>query len=134
MSTARVPGRQTEDRQLNQEPFAAATWGMQEDFELECIREFSHSGLHLGVGVSRAERRERIRAAILREDKCHLRWRESNVTYADMYSRTYRETLGSGNSHKEDAGLGKSRHRQVIDDSLADDEEEAFEGNDGISA
>jgi hypothetical protein len=51
----------TEKPKWNLKPLAVTGGVVREDFELACIREFSHSGLHLGVGVSREERRERIR-------------------------------------------------------------------------
>ena len=93
------------------ESLAATPWDVREDFELACIREFSHSGLHLGVGVSRAERRERIRVAILRENKAHLRWRYSDFTYASMYAQAYRQSLGASDTHGEDSARRGSRLR-----------------------
>ncbi len=65
----------------------------QRDFELECIREFSHSGLHLGAGVSREDRRERIRAAIFREGKQNDRWRNTELSYAAAYRQAYHQPL-----------------------------------------
>jgi hypothetical protein len=76
----------------------------QEEFELACVREFAHSGLYLGVGVSRVERRERIRSAILREHKPQLRWQDSQFTYADIYTQVYRQLLE--NNHPEDGVFG----------------------------
>ena len=70
------------------------------EFELACIREFSHSGHHLGVGVSPAERRERIRAAILREHKSQWAWRDSGVTYAEAFRYAYHEPLGEDGAEK----------------------------------
>jgi hypothetical protein len=123
----------TEKPQLKLEPRTATAGDVREDFELACVREFSHSGLHLGSGVSRAERRERIRAAILRENKAHLRWRSSVFTYANMYAQAYRQSLGSSDTHAEDATSVESRRgKSTNDDELADDEE-AFEGDDEIS-
>jgi len=74
---------------------------MREDFELACIREFSHSGLYLGAAVSREERRERIRVSILREHKAHLRWQNSALTYADLYARVYHQSLGANDTQDE---------------------------------
>lgn len=61
----------------------------QRDFELACVREFSHSGLHLGGDVSRQERRERIRAAIFREGKQNDCWRNTPLSYAAAYRQAY---------------------------------------------
>jgi hypothetical protein len=119
---------------LTIKPLAATTHGVREEFELACIREFSHSGFHVGVGVSPQERRRRIHAAILRENKAQLRWRDSDFTYADMYARAYRQPLGESGPHEEDPEPLEWRCRgSAIDDEFADDEE-AFEGDSGISA
>ena len=66
-----------------------------DEFELASIREFAHSGLHLGWGVSPVERRVRIREAIVREGKADLRWRDSLLTYAQEYWEVYQEPLGN---------------------------------------
>jgi hypothetical protein len=71
------------------------------EFELECIREFAHSGVQLGAGVSREERRERIRASILREAKEHDRWRGTAMTYAAMYRQIYNRSLDEGQPREE---------------------------------
>ncbi|MGA2188845.1 MAG: hypothetical protein ABSH33_09955 [Steroidobacteraceae bacterium] len=63
------------------------------EFEFECVREFSHSGLQLGANVSREERRERIRTAILREAKHDRRWRDTQFTYAAVYQHVYGRPL-----------------------------------------
>jgi hypothetical protein len=59
------------------------------EFEFECVREFSHSGVQLGANVSREERRERIRVAIMRENKQNRRWRDTPFTYAAVYQQAY---------------------------------------------
>ncbi len=71
------------------------------EFELECIREFAHSGVQLGPGVSREERRERIRASILREQKQHERWRDTTLTYAAIYRQIYNRVLDEGAPQEE---------------------------------
>jgi hypothetical protein len=77
-----------------------------EEFELACIREFSHSGMHFGASVSRAERRDRIRTAILQEQKAHQFWHGADITYAQAYALAYQETLaGSGTDGEKSAGL-----------------------------
>jgi len=63
------------------------------EFEVDCIREFAHSGTQIGPNVSRMERRERIRAAIFREGKQQARWRDTNLTYAAAYQQTYSQPL-----------------------------------------
>jgi hypothetical protein len=63
------------------------------EFEFECIREFSHSGMQLGADVRREERRERIRIAILRENKQDRCWRETGLTYGMMYRQVYGKPL-----------------------------------------
>jgi hypothetical protein len=95
----------------------------QEEFELACVREFSHSGLYLGVGVSRVERRERIRSAILREHKANLHWQDSRLTYADIYAQVYRQLLEA--SHPEDGGSAGPRveRRKFAIDDLTDDKD-----------
>jgi len=103
----------------------------QEEFELACVREFSHSGLYLGVSVSRVERRERIRSAILREHKAQLRWQDSQFTYADIYAQVYRQLLEA--SHPEDGGSKRPRgeRRAFAIDDLTDDKE-LHEGDEEI--
>jgi hypothetical protein len=71
-----------------------------EVFELACIREFSHSGYQLNFGVSRRELCERIRFAILREHKSHLRWQDSGWTYASAFSQAYKESLDAHDTDK----------------------------------
>ena len=95
----------TEKPKWNLKPLAVTGGVVREDFELACIREFSHSGLHLGVGVSREERRERIRAAILRENKAHLRWQNSDFTYANVYAQAHHQPLGASDT-PDDGSLG----------------------------
>ena len=63
------------------------------EFEIDCIREFAHSGVQIGPNVSREERRERIRAAIFREGKQHARWRDTELTYASAYQQAYHQPL-----------------------------------------
>jgi hypothetical protein len=124
----------TEKSRLDLKPVVANVRDVREDFELACIREFSHSGLQLGIGVSRGARRERIRAAILREGKADLRWRNSEFSYANMYAQAYRQWLGdSGIQAVGSAPPAPEYRRSAMDDEFADDEE-GFEGDDGISA
>jgi hypothetical protein len=123
---------------LNREPLTETTCDIREEFELASIREFSHSGLSLGVGVSREGRRARIGAAILREGKAHLRWRNSVFTYANMYFQAYRQPLESSRPGDEDwaplgSRSGQSAIYDEIDDELGDDEE-ALEGGGEIEA
>jgi hypothetical protein len=92
-----------------------------EEFELACIREFSHSGQHLGVGVSRAERSQRIRAAILQENKGRRRWQDSDFTYAEIYAQAYQQPLTVGGDGDDKHALGA--WRAGINDDLSDDEE-----------
>jgi hypothetical protein len=113
---------------LSMKPPSADTCDVHMDFEPACIREFSHPGLHLGIGVSREERRQRIHAAIPRESKAHPRRRNSEFTYADMYARAYRQSVGANGTDDEDPEPMESRcHRSAVDDEFADDEE-AFGG------
>jgi hypothetical protein len=63
------------------------------EFEIDCIREFAHSGAQIGPNVSRQERRERIRTAIFREGKQQTRWRDTNLTYAVAYQQAYCQPL-----------------------------------------
>jgi hypothetical protein len=101
-----------------------------EDFELACIREFSHSGLHLGDGVSRAERRVRIRVAILSEKKAYQRWRDSSFSYAEAYAQAYHEPLGTSDAQgNEWAGPESLRRRSDV----VWVEDEVFEGDDGLA-
>jgi hypothetical protein len=64
------------------------------EYEIACVREFAHSGAQLGPTVSREQRRERIRLAILREDKTHMRWRETAHTYAAVFEHVYARPMG----------------------------------------
>ena len=114
----------TDRSTLNAKPIAASV--MREEFELACIREFSHSGHHLGVGVSRAERRERIRAAILREHKAALRWQDSMWTYASAFAHAYQQPLEAGDrSPPQPWSAGDNL---AWDDHVAEDEEELRDG------
>jgi hypothetical protein len=100
-----------------------------EEFKLACIREFSHSGLHLGLSVSRTERRERIGVAILREGKAQLRWRDSDSTYAEVFAQVYRQSLDpSANHEARPTPVRFPFSNSMIHD---EDDEEAFEGDDG---
>jgi hypothetical protein len=63
------------------------------EFEIDCIREFAHSGTQMGPTVSREGRRERVRAAIFREGKQQAHWRDSNLTYAAAYQQAYSQPL-----------------------------------------
>ena len=65
------------------------------DFELACVREFSHSGHHMALGASPQERRERIRSAILRENKTYERWQHSPFTYAEVFAQAYQQPLAT---------------------------------------
>jgi hypothetical protein len=105
-----------------------------EEFELACIREFSHSGLHLGLGVSRTERRERIGAAILREGKAQLRWRDSDSTYAEVFAQVYRQSLDSSAIHEARPAPARFPFPNSMIHDEVDDDEEAFEGDDGHPA
>jgi hypothetical protein len=96
-----------------------------EDFELACIREFSHSGHHLGVGVSRVERRERIKAAILRENKGRQRWQGSNFSYAEIYAQAYQQTLALDDSDDKNALAAWTAQ---ADDDCSDDEDALDDG------
>jgi hypothetical protein len=125
--------RMTEKTKGDPKPLDVTARMTREEFELACIREFSHSGLYLGLGVSREERRERIRTAILQEHKAHRRWQKSDLTYADVYTQVYHQSLGANDSHEEGrARQGSERRQFAIDDDFAD-EEAAFEGNDGTA-
>jgi hypothetical protein len=119
---------------LSREPFAAMAWDVREEFELACIREFSHSGLYLGIGLSSKGRRERIRAAILRENKAHLCWRSCGFTYATMFEQAYSESLGASGVRDQDSdALDMRRREPSIDDEWVDDEE-ALERDKGFLA
>lgn len=118
----------------NPKPLDVTAGVTREEFELACVREFSHSGLYLGVSVSREERRERIRAAILREQKAYRHWQTSGFTYADIYTQVYHQSLGANDTHDGGpARQGFDRRQSAIDDDFAADDEAAFEGDDGIS-
>ena len=95
-----------------------------EDFELACIREFSHSGHHLGVGVSRAERRERIRVAILRENKERRRWHDTDFTYAEIYAQAYQQKLALEDSPDKKAVAAWASSN----DDSSDDEDAVEDG------
>jgi hypothetical protein len=105
-----------------------------EEFELACIREFSHSGLHLGLGVSRTERRERIGAAILREGKAQLRWRDSASTYAEVFAQVYRQSLDASAIHESSPAHATFPFPNSMIHDAVEDDEEAFEGDDGHPA
>ena len=64
-----------------------------DDIELDFIREFAHSGANLGSIISREDRRERIRIAILKEKKQDLRFRDTPLTYAQTYRLAYNKPI-----------------------------------------
>jgi hypothetical protein len=111
---------------LNENPLAGTAKVVREEFELACIREFSHSGHHLGVGVSPAERRERIRAAILREHKSNLRWQDSMWTYASVFAHAYQQPLEAGDRRAPQPWAPADDF--LWGDDVADDEEELRDG------
>jgi hypothetical protein len=101
------------------------------EFELACVREFSHSGAQLGASVSRGERRERIRLAILREDKAHMRWRDTGYTYAAVFEHVYARSMGDLPIEERREPSRESHSRSlvsgpyvVVDDEVDADEEE----------
>jgi hypothetical protein len=114
--------RMTDSSASNQKPMLANPSVMRDEFELACIREFSHSGHRVGVGVSRAERRERIRAAIQREHKSALRWHNSTWTYAAAFAQAYQQTLETGDmrapepwSQGEDYLMDDTEGKEILD-------------------
>jgi len=120
---------------LRERPKPAIT---REAFERESIREFAHSGLDLGPRVSRDERRERIRTAIYREGKSALQWRDSGLTYADMFRQAYHQPLDArGEIPAEDAALRSLRARPSIEtwgQDASDDEDDADDLVAGVDA
>jgi hypothetical protein len=118
--------RMTEKPISNETPKAPTAKVVREEFELACIREFSHSGNHLGVGVSPAERRERIRAAIVREHKANLRWQDSMWTYASAFAHAYQQPLEAGDRRAPQPWV--PAEDLAWDDDVADDEEELRDG------
>jgi hypothetical protein len=85
------------------------------EYELACVREFSHSGAQLGPDVSREQRRERIRLAILREDKAHMRWRDTAHTYATVFEHVYARPIG-GLPIEERRGPSRAWNPRSLDD------------------
>jgi hypothetical protein len=93
------------------------------EFEFECVREFSHSGVQLGASVSREERRERIRVAIMRENKQHKRWRDTQLTYAAAYQQAYGKPIELRRAGEEEvAPMAASRAGLWDNDPFGDDE------------
>ncbi len=94
------------------------------EFELACIREFAHSGMQLGPNVSREERRERIRAAIWRENKQNQRWRDTPITYAAAYELAYHKPLdgrAGDEAPAEPMALNWPRHPTAESDAAEDE-------------
>jgi hypothetical protein len=93
------------------------------DFEFECVREFSHSGVQLGASVSREERRERIRISIMRENKQHSRWRDTQLTYATAYQQAYGKPIESRRAGEEEIAPMRARPAGLWNnDAFGDDE------------
>jgi hypothetical protein len=93
------------------------------EFEFECVREFSHSGVQLGASVSREERRERIRVAIMRENKQHKPWRDTPLTYAAAYQQAYGKPIELRRPGEEEvAPMAASRAGLWGNDVFGDDE------------
>ena len=99
-----------------------------EDFELACVREFSHSGNRLGLGVPRAERRERIRTAILRENKARLYWQDSDFTYAEVYAQAYQQKLAvdEGEDKMALAAWGSEADEDLYDDEVLENDDSSI--------
>jgi hypothetical protein len=94
------------------------------EFEFECVREFSHSGLQLGANVSREERRERIRVAIMRENKQSRRWRDTQLTYAAVYQQVYGKPIEARRADEEEIAPMRATlwgHDALIGDQTLDD-------------
>jgi hypothetical protein len=85
------------------------------DFEFECVREFSHSGVQLGANVSREERRARIRAAIMRENKQNRRWRDTSLTYAALYQQVYGKPIEARRADEEEIAPMRALRTQLWD-------------------
>jgi hypothetical protein len=106
------------------------------EFELACVREFSHSGAQVGPTVSREQRRERIRLAILREDKAHMRWRETAHTYAAVFERVYARPIGGLPIEERREPSGAWRPRSLVSgphavaDEVAEEEVDADQEED----
>ena len=115
---------------MNKPPPPPATVIDRADFELECVREFSHSGGQLGGNVSRAERRERIRVAIMRENKQDARWRDTLLTYAAVYQLVYNMPIEARRSGPEEALPALPARARPIgeadDEEFDDDQEDAI--------
>jgi hypothetical protein len=104
------------------------------DFELECVREFSHSGEHLGMNVSREERRERIRVAIMRENKQDTLWRDTALTYAAIYRHVYNKPIDARQFNEEEITLLRTlRAKSMARDKFSDDQKvDNEDANDGL--
>jgi len=119
---------------MSQAPGPGAAGITRVDFELECVREFSHSGEQLGVSVSREERRERIRVAIMRESKQDTLWRDTALTYAAVYRLVYNKPIDARRPDEEEiAPLSTTRPKPMVRDRLSDgqkaDDEDADDGS-----
>jgi hypothetical protein len=93
------------------------------DIELDFIREFSHSGAHIGPGVSSEERRERIRSAILREHKEGAPFRETGQTYAEIYKLAYNKSIEQGRVVQHDAVARERFARAELEEDDQDEED-----------
>ena len=107
-----------------------------DEFELACVREFSHSGHQVSFGVSAPERRERIRVAILRENKTQERWQNSCFTYAEVFTQAYQQPLAALESHGKLAAHSNlvGKPPAAPDDIDEEEEEEGFDGDDEACA
>jgi hypothetical protein len=93
------------------------------EFEFECVREFSHSGTQLGASVSRDARRERIRVAIMRENKQHRRWRDTQLTYAAAYQQAYGKPIESRRAGEEEIAPMRAGDAGLWDNNPFGDDE-----------
>lgn len=98
------------------------------DIELDFVREFAHSGAQLGPSVSREERRERIRCAIVRENKQELRFRDTTLTYAQVYQLAYNKPLNAARV------LLEGEPSNLLIGAVLSMEEEADESDDLLEA
>lgn len=64
-----------------------------EEIELCFVREFSAGAESFGPDLTRPQRRERIRVAILRDEKDGRNFYDSGMTYAEAYRRCFGVTL-----------------------------------------
>lgn len=101
-----------------------------DDIELAFIRQFSVHGIQLGGAMSQADRKERIRIAIMREQFQDRLFPDARMTYGEAFRFVYGEPCEKRQGPRLDPATEEAFKKvmsDLDDDDLDDDEHVAAE-------